>query len=470
MPFIGKQPQTGAYSKLDAITTSATATYNLTLDGSAYYPQSANHLLVSLNGVMQAPQDSFTISGSQITFDSALTSSDNIDFIMALGDTLDIGVPSDGSVVTGKLANSAVTAAKIGSGAIEGAAVTQLGGRRNLIINGDMQVAQRSTSESGVVSSGYKTLDRYQIDYSGAGTWTISQDSDAPAGFGSSMKFLCTTSDSLDQGADRIAFRQHIEGQNLQQLKKGTASAQTATASFWVKSNKTGTYVVEIYDHDNSRHINKAYTVNSADTWEYKTVTFEADTTGALDNDNALSLHLHFWLAAGSTYSGGTLQTSWAGNDTADRAAGNVNLADTVNNYFNITGIQLEVGSVATPFEHRSYGEELTLCQRYYTQRDGSKQGSYSPCMVAYSTTAAQGTLTLPTTMRTNPSVSFTQSLKIEDGAAGYTSTQTSLNGSATSVDSINFWIGGFTGLTDGYPYYAYGSGAGAVLKIEAEL
>jgi hypothetical protein len=113
MPFIGQQPLTGAYHKLDSITTSATATYNLQLNGGAYSPTSANHLLVSLNGVMQAPQDSFTVSGSQITFASALTSSDNIDFIMALGDVLDIGVPSDGTVNTSQLANDAVTTAKI---------------------------------------------------------------------------------------------------------------------------------------------------------------------------------------------------------------------------------------------------------------------------------------------------------------------------------------------------------------------
>jgi len=115
MPFIGQQPITGAYSKLDAITTSATATYNLLLDGSAYSPASANHLLVSLNGVMQAPQDSFTVSGSTITFASALTSSDNIDFIMALGDVLNIGTPSDGTVTAGKIASGAVTDAKLAS-------------------------------------------------------------------------------------------------------------------------------------------------------------------------------------------------------------------------------------------------------------------------------------------------------------------------------------------------------------------
>ena len=135
MPFIGKQPQAGAYSKLDAITTSATATYNLTLDSGAYYPQSANHLLVSLNGVIQAPQDSFTVSGSQIIFDSALTNADVIDFIIALGDTLDIGVPSAGSVNTSQLANDAVTTAKIAAGQVTSAKLDT-----NIAITGDLTV------------------------------------------------------------------------------------------------------------------------------------------------------------------------------------------------------------------------------------------------------------------------------------------------------------------------------------------
>ena len=126
MPFIGKQPEVGAYSKLDAITTSATATYNLTLDSGAYYPTSANHLLVSLNGVMQAPQDSFTVSGSTIVFASTLASTDSIDFIMALGDVLDIGTPSDGTVTGGKIATGAVTAAKIASGAVTDAKIATM--------------------------------------------------------------------------------------------------------------------------------------------------------------------------------------------------------------------------------------------------------------------------------------------------------------------------------------------------------
>ena len=143
MPFIGKQPQAGAYSKLDSITTSATATYNLTLDSGAYYPQSANHLLVSLNGVIQAPQDSFTVSGSQIIFDSALTSADVIDFIIALGDTLDIGVPSAGSVNTSQLANDAVTTAKIAAGQVTSAKLDT-----NIDIAGTLDVTGTLTADS----------------------------------------------------------------------------------------------------------------------------------------------------------------------------------------------------------------------------------------------------------------------------------------------------------------------------------
>jgi len=133
-----------------------------------------------------------------------------------------------------------------------------------------------------------------------------------------------------------------------------------------VQSNKTGTYIVELFDSDNSRHISRSYTIDSSGTWEQKTITFPGDTTGSLDNDNGNSLTVRWWLAVGTDWSSGTLATSWQAQDNTDRAVGQVNLADSTNNEWQITGVQLEAGSVATPFEHRSYGDELQRCQRYY--------------------------------------------------------------------------------------------------------
>tara|TARA_S200002703_G_scaffold124147_1_gene110204 strand:+ start:2331 stop:3407 length:1077 start_codon:yes stop_codon:yes gene_type:complete len=243
----------------------------------------------------------------------------------------------------------------------------QVGGRRNLIINGAMQVAQRGPSEPGITTSGYYTVDRHNLFLSGLGTWTQTQETDAPDGFANSLKLKCTTADASPAAGDALFVMHKLEGQDLQHLKKGTSSAESVTASFWVKSNKTGTYVFELLDQDNSaRHINKSFTVDASGTWEYKTITFEGDATGAFDNDNEASLQISIWLGGGSNYNSGTLQTSWGALSQTNRAVGNVNLADALDNYFQITGVQLEVGETATPFEHRSYGEELALCQRYY--------------------------------------------------------------------------------------------------------
>ena len=242
---------------------------------------------------------------------------------------------------------------------------------RNLIINGAMQVAQRGTSVTGNNSSGYLTCDRWNISGS-IGTRTVTQQADAPEGYYNSLKIEITTAETSPSAGHAFAIEQRMEGQNLQMLKKGTANALPVTISFWVKSNKTGTYILEIDDNDNSRNINKSYTVSSSGVWEYKTITFGGDTTGSLNNDNAHSLRVFFWLDAGSNFRGGTLATSWESTTNANRAEGNVTFADTVGNTWQITGVQLEVGDTATPFEHRSYGDELARCQRYYTEAPGN--------------------------------------------------------------------------------------------------
>ena len=280
-----------------------------------------------------------------------------------------------------------------------------LSGRR-ININGAMQVAQRGT----VVNAGneYGGPDRYRLAKND-GAYTISQDTDAPSGSGFASSFkIDVTSAASSTGNQYVIFQHKMEGQDLQQFKKGTSSAESFTLQFWIKSTKTGTYVVELTHSDQSRHVCKTYTVNSSNTWEYKTITFPADTSGVLANDNASSLQLNWWLYAGSTYASGTLPTSWATFADANSAVGQVNAADSTSNNILFTGIQLEVGEKATPFEHRSYGDELAKCQRYF--QDGT-----------YFQTDGNGPMTVHfiREMRAAPTMSITASTAITGSAAG---------------------------------------------------
>jgi hypothetical protein len=255
---------------------------------------------------------------------------------------------------------------------------------RNIIINGDMSIAQRSTSVASITTSGYYTVDRWQVLISSLGTWTQSQSTDVPTGqgFATSLKMDCTTADAAPASNDVNLLIQRFEGQNLQYLKKGTANAESLTLSFWVKSNKTGTYTAEIYDGDNIRYIGKTYTISIADTWEKKTLTFAGDTTGALDNDNANSLNVHFWLGAGSDFTGGTFNNgTWgdSGNNTRVSSS-QVNLADSTANDWYITGVQLEAGTTASDFEFLPVDVNLQRCFRYFEKFGGGNLhgGSYN--------------------------------------------------------------------------------------------
>jgi hypothetical protein len=274
---------------------------------------------------------------------------------------------------------------------------------RNLIINGAMQVAQRGTSQTGVTSGGYKDApDRFKIEADSAGTWTLSQSTTAPDGFSYSYKFDCTTANTSLSAGSKLSISQRIEGQDLQHLKKGTSGAESITLSFWVRSAKTGTYIVQLKDQDNTRTYSQAYTISSANTWEHKTLTYAGDTTGAFDNDNADSFRIFWWLVAGTDYTSGTLATAWQAHDHPDRAVGQVNLADSTSNEWYITGTQLEVGETATPFEHRSFGDELLRCQRYFakiragwsgdTTNDGSYRASYQNAVEMRATPTATWT------------------------------------------------------------------------------
>ena len=249
---------------------------------------------------------------------------------------------------------------------------------RNMIINGAMQVAQRSASETGIgATNGYFTVDRFNLDNGGlAGRLTMSQDNDSPNGFANSLKFECTTADTSIGSGEYCILSTRLEGQDVQRFAKGTSDAKPFMVSFYVKGNANATYVCELYDGDNNRQISKTFSVTTS--WTRVELAFPADTTGTFDDDSNASLYLQIWLHGGSNYTSGTLNSgAWASNVSANRAVGITSFFDSTDRTFFLTGVQLELGSVATPFEHRSYADELQRCQRYY-ETDEPEGGSDS--------------------------------------------------------------------------------------------
>ena len=235
---------------------------------------------------------------------------------------------------------------------------------RNVIINGAFQCAQRGTSTTG----GGFLVDRFELNINNTDNIAItqSQDSSGPSGFANSWKILATTAESAVAADERVRFRQNIEGQNLQQFAFGTSAAKSMTLSFYVKSNKTGTYAVNLEQDDASRVIGSTYTISSADTWEFKTITVGGDTSGTINDDNGAGLVVSWYLLAGSNYTG-TDNTSYGASADGKQAYGHsTTWGQATNDNFFITGVQLEVGEQATPFEHRSFGDELARCQRYF--------------------------------------------------------------------------------------------------------
>ena len=354
---------------------------------------------------------------------------------------------------------------------------------RNIIINGDMSVSQRGTSATGLGNndSGYHTVDRFKFVENNAPTceFTQTQSTDVPTGqgFSKSLKMDCTTAQGSLAGDDFIYINTSAEGQNLQYLKKGTSSAESVTLSFWVKSNKTGTYIFEIIDRDNSRAISKSYTISSADTWEKKTITYPGDTTGALDNDNARSFELIYWLAAGANFQSGTLQTSWGSRTTANDAVGQINFGDNTSNEWYLTGVQLEAGSQASDFEFLPIDVNLERCKRYFQ----TKGTSLSPNAFTNNQTVAMGLartvsqaqcyMELNPIMRSEPTVSgigTLSNLKCHTATGGNVNTSSIASDGTPNRQQVTYLANNLTsGLNNNEPIRLYGD---YTITFDAEL
>ena len=384
-----------------------------------------------------------------------------------------------GNIVSSQITSiggSQITANTIANSAFQTSSVENYlnaGGRplsnRNLIFNGAMQIAQRSNSVTTITTNdAVLTADRWKVTTGSLGTWTMNVESNGPTSTGlrNSSNLICTTANTSPPASSYLIFKQDMEGQMMQSIKKGTPGAEQITVSFWVKSSNTGTFIAEMIDNDNSRSCSQSYTINAANTWEKETITFPADTTGQLDNDSNRSMELNFWFGAGSTYTGGTLQTSWATYADNKRAVGQLNLANRAGNYIAFTGIQWEIGPVATPFEFRPYGTELALCQRYYWKSKATNDGM---CYGVGTSEASffSGSIFNPVPMRTTPSHNFANLYGFDGStAATVSSVRFPIYGPINSLFQYNT----ATNTTTGRAVVLNATNTSAYVEFSAEL
>ena len=302
-------------------------------------------------------------------------------------------------------------ASTIPDGSIANEKLSDIVNFKNIIINGDMSIAQRSTSVASITGADYYTVDRWQIYMANSGTYTQSQSTDVPSGqgFAKSLKMDCTTAAASPIAGAQLYLRTKFEGQNLQYLKYGTSSAESMTLSFWVKCNKATTASIQLQDHDNSKMVTKSYTINSADTWEKKTITFNGNTSNSFTNDANLSLDVRWWLESGSDFTSGTPSGDWEANDNTKRNNNNLALSSSTSNEFYITGVQLEAGQTASEFEFLPHDINLRRCLRYYYSDDCDLDITIR--RVSDSSRGVHKTLPVP--MRTAPTFTAVTSVEI---------------------------------------------------------
>jgi hypothetical protein len=349
---------------------------------------------------------------------------------------------------------------------------SQIGGRRNMVINGGMNIFQRSSSAVtglGDGNEGYVVHDRISHTVvAGAGRFTVTPASitDLP-GFANALQVTCTTADTSIASSELYVLQHKFEGQDLQQLKKGTSDAEKVTVSFYVKGHDSATYTCELFDTDNTRQISQTFSVTTS--WSRVELTFNADTTGALTDDNGESLQLNIFLHAGSNYTGGTFTSNtWASNTNANRVSSSSNsIFESTSASFSITGLQMELGSQATPFEHRSLGEELQLCKRYFHKTGGSAYCNIGT-VTNFTSGAMLGPYKHPVEMRSAPSVTKSGDWAVLGGDTTVNQTAVSSD-SNTKVSEIGF-NGGSGGTSGRSATLRFNNDANAYLHWDAEL
>jgi len=357
----------------------------------------------------------------------------------------------------------------------------QVGGRRNLIINGAMQLAQRATSASVTdgTNEGYQTLDRWRFVFANnaGGACIISRDTDVPSGYGfsNSYKVDVTTADTSIASGHHIIFHQKIEAQDLRNSGWNyTSSSSYLTLSFWVKSNKTGTYCIDANAVDvggNFKFV-KEYTIDSASTWEYKTIKIPGNSSLVINNDANPGMEIEWNLQTASDRANATDNT-WHTSDGSRCTSNQVNFFDSTDNNFWITGVQLEVGDTATTFEHRSYGEELNLCLRYF-EKINYTNTEFVALGVSGTTTTANAnfeytkkrvapTIDLPNAGQGSGNISYLTSVGGYPSGTGDHSVQT------PAIDQCRIHGFSYTGLTAAGPSYLFSTGSTSI-SIDAEL
>ena len=328
-------------------------------------------------------------------------------------------------------------------------------GRRNLIINGAMQVAQRGDNTGITSGSQNFALDRFKMQLSDLGTWAMTQSTTVPSGegFTNSLKLNCTTADTSVAAGSYFILQQVIEAKNLQHLRWGTSSAKNLTWSFWIRSTKTGVVSVEFQHQNSSGNYytrSSTFTISASNTWEKKTISVPSNTAQDIENAASDGLYLSMWFTAGTDWTGGTLKDNVYSTGAASntRVSSSVpNHADSTNNEIYLTGVQCEVSDTATGFEHRSFGEELTLCQRYFLKTNVGNAIAY--WNTGGNIPSGSGIL-FPTTMRATPTTTVVSNVQasntntgsfqnMHEGGGQYLANFTPSSGTAKRTDLCTF-------------------------------